>query len=493
MKISKNIVRLIFGLKVNQLRQKNDMSLDVLSKESGISKSYINEIEKGKKYPQADKIISLSRALGVTYDHMVSLQLDGELAQLNDILLSDKMQVIPLTSFGLDESTLVEMMIDNPEKTQLMLSTLLSFTQYKGLTKKDFLISSSTAHKESHNNYFAHLEEHSQQCRGSFFSSFDVINSDNLINYAKKQFDIDTKLLTEEEFAAFHQIHSVYVEKKRLLLLNPKLSEVQKVFCIAKEMGNHCHKQNITRILSFPMQEYDNFEQVKNDIESTYFAKAFLAPKDSLIEDLKELFAQETFQQELFETMLAKYSISAFNLLRRMTNLWREIFAFNRFFLLAFSHERNSTKFEMNLDLNFLEQNRPETNDDDHYCRRTSARGIIINHLGNPVGSNEIRSKISKLHMAGHVLNLFTLSAIEENELEPNIVKSLTIATLTTPTVLDTVKFLNSLESTDVGYTCETCVVKNCAEREAPAILIKKELEDKELKQNISELIKNYS
>jgi transcriptional regulator with XRE-family HTH domain len=49
-----------------------------------LSKSYLNEIEKGKKYPKTDKIILL-REIEVSYDSMVSLKLDNNLAPIGNI------------------------------------------------------------------------------------------------------------------------------------------------------------------------------------------------------------------------------------------------------------------------------------------------------------------------------------------------------------------------------------------------------------------------
>ena len=55
--------KIIFGLKVKQLRTELKLSFEDLSKKSGISMSYLNEIEKGKKYPKADKIEILAKYL----------------------------------------------------------------------------------------------------------------------------------------------------------------------------------------------------------------------------------------------------------------------------------------------------------------------------------------------------------------------------------------------------------------------------------------------
>ncbi len=56
-------VKIIFGLKLRQLRHEKGYSLVELAEKAGISISYINEIEKGKKYPKAEKIMTLAKAL----------------------------------------------------------------------------------------------------------------------------------------------------------------------------------------------------------------------------------------------------------------------------------------------------------------------------------------------------------------------------------------------------------------------------------------------
>ncbi|MGA7838087.1 MAG: helix-turn-helix transcriptional regulator, partial [Ignavibacteriaceae bacterium] len=72
MKLSENNIKLIFGLKLKQLRQDKGFSLSELAKKSSLSTSYLNEIENGKKHPKSDKIAALATALDVPYDKLVS-------------------------------------------------------------------------------------------------------------------------------------------------------------------------------------------------------------------------------------------------------------------------------------------------------------------------------------------------------------------------------------------------------------------------------------
>ncbi|MEC9220655.1 MAG: helix-turn-helix transcriptional regulator [SAR324 cluster bacterium] len=55
---------------------------------TGLFSSYINEIEKGKKYPKAEKIMMLAEGLGVEYDDLVSISMTGLLGQISELFFS---------------------------------------------------------------------------------------------------------------------------------------------------------------------------------------------------------------------------------------------------------------------------------------------------------------------------------------------------------------------------------------------------------------------
>jgi transcriptional regulator with XRE-family HTH domain len=55
MNIESDYIRTIFGVKLRQLRQQKNWSLQEISEKTGMSKSYLNEIEKGKNIPSTTK------------------------------------------------------------------------------------------------------------------------------------------------------------------------------------------------------------------------------------------------------------------------------------------------------------------------------------------------------------------------------------------------------------------------------------------------------
>ena len=55
-------IKIIFGLKVKKLRAQKGYTFHQLAEKCGISVSYLNEIENGKKYPKGEKITELAKA-----------------------------------------------------------------------------------------------------------------------------------------------------------------------------------------------------------------------------------------------------------------------------------------------------------------------------------------------------------------------------------------------------------------------------------------------
>ena len=147
-----------FGLKIKQLRTDKNLSLFDLSKLSGLSKSYLNATEKGKKYPKTTKIAILSNVLEVDYDNMVSLKLDKNLAPLGEILQSKILKEIPLNLFGIKETDLIDIIANAPAKVSAFITTLIEIAQNYNLSRENFYLAALRSYQEAHNNYFEDIE-----------------------------------------------------------------------------------------------------------------------------------------------------------------------------------------------------------------------------------------------------------------------------------------------------------------------------------------------
>ncbi|MEM9836651.1 MAG: helix-turn-helix transcriptional regulator, partial [Bacteroidota bacterium] len=112
----KEKIKLIFAFKIKYLRQQKGLSYQQLKEATGLSTSYLHDIEKGTKYPKIDKITALAKAFGVDYNELVSTTASKKIQPIIDLLHSDFLKVFPLEMFGLDIYRLFEMFSNTPEK-----------------------------------------------------------------------------------------------------------------------------------------------------------------------------------------------------------------------------------------------------------------------------------------------------------------------------------------------------------------------------------------
>ena len=159
MKPTKNNIKIIFGLKLRQLRQEKNLSLSALAKKSSLSVSYLNEIESGKKYPKADKIAELADALNVSYDKLISLKLTRNLAPLAELLESNIFEQLPLDHYGIDINKLIVIMANAPLKLSALVTTLIDMAKSSELSQNNFSRTALRTYKEFNGNYFPDLEK----------------------------------------------------------------------------------------------------------------------------------------------------------------------------------------------------------------------------------------------------------------------------------------------------------------------------------------------
>ena len=98
--MSVNLVNIVFGMKIRQARTEAGLSLSEFAVQSDLSPSYVTEIEKGRKYPRADKIMRMAEVLNRDYDDLVSIKLAPSLAHLESALSSSIVRRFPFEEFG---------------------------------------------------------------------------------------------------------------------------------------------------------------------------------------------------------------------------------------------------------------------------------------------------------------------------------------------------------------------------------------------------------
>mgnify|MGYP003665686050 FL=1 len=494
MMIEDEYIRLIFGLKLKQIRTERNLSLFGLAKLSGLSKSYLNEIEKGKKYPKTDKILLLSESLEVPYDHMVSLKLDKNLAPIGEILQSKILKEIPLELFGIKENNLIDIVANAPAKVNAFISTIIKIAQNYNLTRESFFLASLRSYQEAHNNYFEEIENDVEKFAEAYHINLSKrITSKELEEILVEEFGytIDNEELQKHK--NLDELRNIYIPTKKILLIDKNISEAQKTFIYAKEIAYNF--LNIDeRLYTFPWIKFESFDQVLNNFIASYFAGALIIPRKNLNDKLTKFFALETWKPLKLHQIIKHFNCSQETFYQRLTSILPKFFNIKNLFFLRFTHQTNSPEFRLNKELHITQQQAPHANrNNEHYCRRWVSIKTIQD-LENSIKSRatfgiQISSYINQKN------EYLVLSSATQDPFKKDISRSVSIGLLLSPHLKKKFTFLkeDTFPKKIVGVTCETCSVKNCAERVAKSSRLYKKNKYNEIAKTVDNIIKNYS
>ena len=291
MELTKSNIKLIFGLKLKQLRQSRNLSLSELANISSLSVSYLNEIESGKKYPKAEKIIALAESLGVSYDNIVSIKLNKSLAPIGELLDSNILKQLPIDHYGIDINKLIALLANAPIQLNALVSTIIEIARSSEMSRNIFSRTALRIYKEFNENYFEDLEEAVSIFREkNNLNSFPKINAKILTDLLVDNFNykIDKNKLGNDSKLS-HLRAVVHNGKKNYIFLNDVLSRSQLYFILGKELAYNYLK--ITdRSYLYSSINLDSFDQLLNNLRASYFSTALLIPKENIIKQEKKHF-----------------------------------------------------------------------------------------------------------------------------------------------------------------------------------------------------------
>lgn len=486
-------IKLIFGLKLKQIRTEKNLSLFGLSKLSGLSKSYLNEIEKGKKFPKTDKIVILAEKLDVPYDHLVSLKLDKNLAPVGEILQSKILKEIPLELFGIQESTLIDIVANAPVKVNAFISTIIEIAQHYSFSRESFYLASVRSFQEANNNYFDDLE----QSVLKFSKTYQVdltkmISSKELEEILVEEFEYtinDEELTKHQELG---NLRSIFVPKTKTLLLANHIDNAQRTFIYAKELAYNFLAIK-DRLYTFSWIKFDNFDQVLNNFYASYFAGALMIPRASLATQLTSLFYQERFQKEAYLQLIDSFNASPESFYQRLTNILPKDFNIQNLFFLRFTHKRGTDKFHLKKELHLSHQHSPHANEmNEHYCRRW----VSLNVLKTIAKSNQEHVfDIQISHYPSDNMQYLILSSATKDPFKKNQYRSISIGLLINKQLKRKIAFLDdpAIRTKEVGVTCERCAIKDCKVRKVPASILDKQNRYKKTETVVEDLMQKFS
>ncbi|WP_141876998.1 XRE family transcriptional regulator [Gramella sp. Hel_I_59] len=490
--MQEDYIKLIFGLKLKQIRTEKSLSLFGLSKLSGLSKSYLNEIENGKKYPKPDKIALLSDKLEVPYDQMVSLKLDKNLAPIGELLQSKILKEIPLELFGIKESNLIDIVSNAPAKVNAFISTIIEIAKHYNFSRESFFLASVRSFQEANNNYFDDLEQ--QVLKFSKAYQVDLTKSPGSKVLEEILVEEYQYVINEEEldkFEALENLRSVFVPKTNTLLLAKGIDEAQRSFIFAKELAYN-YLEISDRLHSFPWIKFERFDQVLNNFYASYFAGALVIPKDELTIQLENLFQKENFDHIHFLNMMHNFNASPETFYQRLTNILPKEFNIKNLFFLRITHKADSGKFYLNKELHLTHHHSPRANEtNEHYCRRWMSLKVI-KEISKSKNSHEFDVQIS--NYPSHENRYLIFSSATKDPFRENQFRSISIGLLINKQLERKLKFLEdqNIVRKNVGVTCERCAISDCKVRKAPAIVLEKREKNSKIESIVDELTAKF-
>jgi transcriptional regulator with XRE-family HTH domain len=493
-------VKAIFGLKLKRLRETRHLTLAELSQRTGVSTSYLAEIEAGKKFPKPERIFQIAKGLDSSYDELISTKLGEDLEALEGLLNTPGVRDFPFETFGLPMADVVKLLTRSPNEVRALLRTLSDVAQQYNIGVEHLLRAALRSYQELIGNYDESIEREASEFaallgalpRGGWqLASLREWVLQNCV----QEIDEDTlgARPTLKTFRAVRVAASTAGGRGRLLI-NPRLTDFQKAFVHAREAGYQRLGLD-ARSLATPPNREDSFEQVLNDFQASYFAGAVLLPRVALTDDLRAFFKLPTWQAEALLHLLDTYRVTPEALMYRISQLVSSQFGFRAHFM-KFADVDGDLRLVKALHLAGprIPSGLPAA---EHYCRRWLGTRLLGDlrdrqrrHPRRPT-TPLVGVQYSKFH-DDEGPGFLDIGLALPQPLDPALNISLTISLEADEKLVKTVRFVRdrTIPQVLVNGTCERCPLTsdNCADRVAPPAIYNRELARHEQDEELARL-----
>ena len=485
-------VRLIFGLKVKALRQEKALSYQQLAEKTGMSLSYVHDIETGKKFPKADKILALAKALGVDYDYLVSLRASKKLQPIIDLINSDFINAIPWEHFGLTPAAMLDLFSNTPDKVTAFISTLLKISRSYQLSKESFYNAALRSYQDLQDNYFEEIEDAVRRFRKEYkwkeVLPLDIATLESTLQ--KMDVSINRKRMNAME--SLKDLRSYYSAKNKTLFINKAFSAAQEKFLMAREIA--FHYLGITdRPYETIIQHSDSFDMLLNNFKASYFAVALLMPEENFTEDIKHIVMQPKWNDKAWLDLCTKYDVTPEMMMQRLTNVLPNHFRIDHLFFLRLSGDVTKDEYEITKELHLSQQHNPYANAmHEHYCRRWISINSI-KHIAEQVAKKKYKQPVVEAQISQYwqTHNRYLCITIAKPAAKgSDEIVSVTIGLMIDQKLLQTMPFVNdtAIPVRTVHTTCERCGILDCKERAVPPTEILKEQQQEEINKSLATL-----
>lgn len=483
MDVSAEHLRFILGLKLRQLRQDNALTLKELAGRTGLSISYLSEIEKGKKYPKPEKMIRIAGALGVSFDDVVSAKVDESLNPLTAILDSDVLKEFPFEFFGIVPRDVLNLVTESPQEAGALIRTLLEIARSYDMRVEQFLFAALRSYQKMNHNYFEDLEEAAGRFRSERnWPVKQALPLSRVKAALKEEYGLVVDETTMTKYGDLRSFRSVWVDSQPpRLLLNPRLLSSQKAFLIAAEIGYRYLRLRERTVTSSWLQ-VNSFQEVLNNFKASYFAGALLIQKEWMQKELTEFFRNQQWSADAFLHILHRFGTTPEMFGYRLSQLLPNIFGLQEMFYLRFFHTVGTDQFQLTKELNMSRALAPYgIGLNEHYCRRWLAIRLLKDLARKQkTGGKDLQlAGAQRMRFLDSDVEFFVITMARPLILTEKTNSSITLGFLLNDAFREAVRFWDdpAIPRVLVHETCERCGLSEaeCRDRVAPPTLYQKD------------------
>ena len=492
-----DLANIIFGMKVRQARTETGLTLTQFAKESKLSASYVTDIERGRKYPRANKIMRMADVLGKSYDDLVSIKLDSSLAYLEAALKSPLIQQFPFDEFGLDMTDVVNLLTRAPDKASALLHSFLEVGRYYDMQDEHFLRAALRSYQELHENYFPDLETAAQEfAKEHELEDLLPIPSSKLETILQEEYgyQLDYDLISAD--AHLKHYRSVFVPGSNpTLFINKNLHPNQIRFLLGRELG-YCKLKLRERSITSTPHTVESFQQVHNDFKASYFSGALLMPEAAMEEDLSNLFGADTYNNQYMLDMLDHYDVTPEMLLYRFSELVPQMFGVALHFLRL--QRSGGDRYYLIKHLNMNRLSLPsggKSHTGEHHCRRwLTVR--LLHELQKERESNPDVQVVAGAQVSEFLdeadRRFLCIGFARPFALSPDTDSCVIVGFRVDRDLRETIKFADdpSISTRVINDTCERCPLsaEQCQVRAAEPTILQEQQRDHERNQALKQL-----
>ena len=481
-------LRLILGIKLRALRQAQGLGLKAVARKAGLSVSYLSEIEQGKKYPRAEKLVDLAIALGVAYDDLVSLRVDRGLDAVKDAIESPFLRAFPFDLFGVEPEIVVNLLAGMADRGEALVRAVGDLSRAYDARVEDVLLAALRAYQQMHANRFPDLEAAAERLRARLDLGTSPTAAALRAALERVGYRIDAATLSGHP--ELSSLRSVLVPADPdggagsggpTLYVNGALLDEQLAFVYARELG-FLELGSTDRPLTSSWIQVERFSQVLDNFRGSYVAGALLLPAAVVDAALVRLADAPTWDSEALLAFLAQTRSTPEMLFHRLTQRVPEALGLDELFFLRVHQPVGTDAVELTKSFNLSRVPVPHgVADDEHYCRRW-ADSVALRELdrreARAAGRGETGGGVvvaaQRQHFLAEGAEFFVVSVARPLALRAGTHSAVSLGMLLTRATKRRIRFWDdpALPRVDVSLTCERCPLADCRVRAAaPRVL----------------------